>query len=87
MINVFQDFEFVAYTSEKANSHVSDRILHIAPTLVSEVRGEDFIVQGKLQLPGYVNMDQDVRVWIYSFGPGYEPVAHSFEDCSELSCL
>jgi hypothetical protein len=48
----FQDFEFVAYTSERGNSYVSDGVLHIAPTLVSEIRGEDFITHGKLDLPG-----------------------------------
>jgi hypothetical protein len=49
---MFQDFEFVAYTSERANSYVSDGVLHIAPSLVSEIRGEDFIAHGKLDLPG-----------------------------------
>jgi hypothetical protein len=48
----FQDFEFFAYTSERANSYVSDGILHIAPTLVSETRDEEFITNGKLDLPG-----------------------------------
>jgi hypothetical protein len=53
MVNeCFQDFEFVAYTSERGNSYVSDGVLHIAPTLVSETRDEDFITHGKLDLPG-----------------------------------
>lgn len=52
---LLQDYEFVAYTSEKANSYVRDGILYVAPTLVSEIRGEDFVTQGKLELPGYVS--------------------------------
>jgi hypothetical protein len=49
---MFQDFEFVAYSSERDNSYVSDGVLHIAPTLVSEIRNDDFITNGKLDLSG-----------------------------------
>lgn len=63
------DFEFVAYTSERGNSYVSDGVLHIAPTLVSETRDEDFITHGKLDLPrctgiaGSVECSKQAQGW------------------------
>lgn len=61
LITKSKTFEFQWYTSNRSNSFTENGKLHIRPTLVADIFGEDFLTQGTLNLHGASPKSQYVQ--------------------------